>query len=404
MGNKSKRELLLDIDKEVQLITNDICAGSNIDDASAEFASNRLAKIYHSESLGRIQTLRKLDPFWADEQRKATGQTDEEMDDEFREFWLAMEKKNFYFDLDENTPNPAAAKWRRAKAANHGLADEYQKKKGFSDKAAYRQDWLKREFDKWAKRVQYKAGEINEKAESKDGQYISLAKIAVEEGGGRAGLRAAINWAHYCILLGGEMLEYCEGTKQMKYLHIVHRLTDTYKKINAKWTTWTHMDDPALPAPTAPAGGAPAALPAPEAASGEPAQEPAPSAAQPKSRASKKKTGAAAGEEAAPAGKKRKCNQGDDTGDAGKSTGDGNDGEPTGGHGKKVPTKSPAWLVEFRKVKNVYNIVTSQARTVSKSIKNDKKWAWAMAKVSDPNDPDGEPMSLNKHMNDALTE
>ncbi|CAK0894113.1 unnamed protein product, partial [Prorocentrum cordatum] len=227
---KTKQELLAEIENEADLITRDIASGHNADEMTMEFAAQRLVKIFNSDALKRIQELRAKDPLWAEEERRRTGQTDKTMDDEFTEFWETMQGKDFYFDLDESISNPAAAKWRRAKQADQKLADDYKEAKGWPAKAKFRRDWMEGQFTLWAAETKYKRGEINEKAESKDGQYIPLARIAVEYGGGLTGLRAAINWCQSCILLGGEHVEYCPRAKHLNYLHVVHKLTDTYKK------------------------------------------------------------------------------------------------------------------------------------------------------------------------------
>ncbi|CAK0809573.1 unnamed protein product [Prorocentrum cordatum] len=375
---KTKQELLAEIENEADLITRDIASGHNADEMTMEFAAQRLVKIFNSDALKRIQELRAKDPLWAEEERRRTGQTDKTMDDEFTEFWETMQGKDFYFDLDESISNPAAAKWRRAKQADQKLADDYKEAKGWPAKAKFRRDWMEGQFTLWAAETKYKRGEINEKAESKDGQYIPLARIAVEYGGGLTGLRAAINWCQSCILLGGEHVEYCPRAKHLNYLHVVHKLTDTYKKTMEKWEIWTKSADPSPEHGQGQGQGHVQGQEHVEAGkltgndkdkdkgNRKGTDHPVESAAKAKAKGKSK------------AKAKQKATSG----------GGGGDGGNPGDIGGDPPEKKGTFLTEFRKT-----------RTIQQCMVSDPDWSWASATSKDRN---GHDQLLSNAMTDAL--
>ena len=60
----------------------------------------------------------------------------------------------------------------------------------------------------------------HEMSESRQGFRFSLHRIAVEEGGGEAGMKAAVNYCLKCIHLGPPWVLYNEWTENMKFKYV----------------------------------------------------------------------------------------------------------------------------------------------------------------------------------------
>ena len=57
-----------------------------------------------------------------------------------------------------------------------------------------------------------------------------FGRILVEEGGGKAGRRAAANYALRCMALGGKCFLYDEWTQQLKLAYVVQGFRDTFEQ------------------------------------------------------------------------------------------------------------------------------------------------------------------------------
>ncbi len=61
---------------------------------------------------------------------------------------------------------------------------------------------------------------------TKLGRYLSVARIAQEEGGGSHGWKAALNYIMRAIDMGAPFVKRCELTKAMKFLYIVEGVNE----------------------------------------------------------------------------------------------------------------------------------------------------------------------------------
>ena len=125
------------------------------------------------------------------------------------------------------------------------LRQKYSMEKGWLDKSVFRAKWAKAEFQKWESLHKFEKVEGHDKTEGKNGRYLTLARIAVEEGGGKTGRRNSMNYCLRCIVLGGHWLKYDEEfTQSIKYLYIEHTLSEQYKTSWREFKSWSESRPP----------------------------------------------------------------------------------------------------------------------------------------------------------------
>ena len=77
-------------------------------------------------------------------------------------------------------------------------------------------------WDQFVQKKEHK--EEYEEEENKDGKFLSVAKIAVEEGyaaAPQAATQAATNYAIRCLTLGDKWFEFDSCTKTVNFLYVV---------------------------------------------------------------------------------------------------------------------------------------------------------------------------------------
>eukprot|EP00959_Pyramimonas_sp_CCMP1952_P055894 1167975-Pyramimonas_sp.AAC.1 len=112
-----------------------------------------------------------------------------------KSFWESIRKDDYKFKTEQVAGNPIASRWKRALDASRQLRADYAATKGYLNKEKFRADWAKRTADEWMQDNGFKETEEKINTEAMRGRYYSLAKIAVEEGGGPQGWRAAMKYA-----------------------------------------------------------------------------------------------------------------------------------------------------------------------------------------------------------------
>lgn len=147
------------------------------------------------------------------------------------EMWESLKSGNFMFNTSGAKGNPIAGRWARFIKNNPEAKAEYDQLSGYASRAKFRASWAEKKYDN------YKASKISTTSESKeeykDGTYYSLNRMAVEEGGGQEGKKAALLYAMKCQLLGKPWLFWDEWTQQPKYLYIVVGFKEKFTKA---WT------------------------------------------------------------------------------------------------------------------------------------------------------------------------
>ena len=94
----------------------------------------------------------------------------------------------------------------------------------------FRQKWARGEFQKWESIHKFEKSDTLSKTEGHEGRYLTMARIAHKEGGGKSGRRNSMNYCLRCVVLGGHWVKVdLEFSQCIKYLYIEHTLSEHYK-------------------------------------------------------------------------------------------------------------------------------------------------------------------------------
>ncbi|CAK0855302.1 unnamed protein product [Prorocentrum cordatum] len=220
-----------------------------------------------------------------------------EKDKKELEFWMKAAASNFEFAARGAAGNPAAGRWGRAPEASEQLEGRYEKataglegKAPWAKQKEFMQTWRQEEYEKHMKRSSKPVS--TKKTWAKTCKYLSIARMAWNEGGGKAGWLAASKRMTKCIAMGPPFLKYDGWSESLKGLFAEEEYSEEFDETWAQREEWLTKMTPeetaaagtgALPAPAAAASAQPApvaVLPAPAAAAVTPAREtPAPRAA-----------------------------------------------------------------------------------------------------------------------------
>jgi len=121
-------------------------------------------------------------------ERHEQRREEEEADPEAT-LWKAMQDDQFFFGTGGAAGNPMAGRWQRFIKGNPEQKALYDATKGLKRKAEFRRDWCKQKYDEYIQERSFTTT-VSEKSLS-EGRYYTLQRMAVEEGGGEVGLRAA---------------------------------------------------------------------------------------------------------------------------------------------------------------------------------------------------------------------
>ena len=118
---------------------------------------------------------------------------EEEDDDDEASFWENVKKAGFTVPARAEKGYPIAGRWARRLAADAKLRQTYEETQGRVAKATFRQNWAREQYKSYLETK--KVTEQHSVAEGMEGTMYSLERIAVEEGGGPAGTRNALQYA-----------------------------------------------------------------------------------------------------------------------------------------------------------------------------------------------------------------
>ena len=163
---------------------------------------------------------------WAKSQGDAVGD-DEEPAEVI--FWKRIAANNFNVPTD-GRKDPVAGRWQRWVESNpdHALAKEYKNCKKPATRAEVRKKWAKMQWDQSG--ATKTKTESHETTEGSDGRKISLERMAWLEGGGKNGLRNAVNYALMAQSLGAPWFTWDKWTKSDRYLYTNEIYRDIGKK------------------------------------------------------------------------------------------------------------------------------------------------------------------------------
>ena len=104
----------------------------------------------------------------------------------------------------------------RTEAKNGDLKEKHEQCHGMVAKAKFREDWAKGLYDKHVETHTMKY--VHSIVHEEDWTFLPLARIVVEEGGGRTGMTVAINYCCQHMIECPAWYEYSEWTKTAKFL------------------------------------------------------------------------------------------------------------------------------------------------------------------------------------------
>lgn len=139
-----------------------------------------------------------------------------------------LQKDNFNFAAQGNKDNPMAGLWQRSLKKDPGLKQMYAAVIGHKDKAEFRRKFAESKCAEFQskKKVVNKFEAIN----TKGGKFRTVTRMAQEEGGGAAGLRAAINIAMSAIELGPEWYMWDARARNFKALYMETGYQENFAK------------------------------------------------------------------------------------------------------------------------------------------------------------------------------
>ena len=150
--------------------------------------------------------------------------------------WNALVGSNFHFKTSGAAGNPIAGKWARYLKKHPEFKKEYEKSDTPDAKKLLRRQWCEGQYNQY-KETKSHTISYSTKDES-EGTMFGLHRIAVEEGGGEAGMKAALNYCLRCIKEGPGWVEYNEWTQTAKYRYVVQRKTETNAECWQKKSSW----------------------------------------------------------------------------------------------------------------------------------------------------------------------
>ena len=258
-------------------------------------------------------------------------------------YWNDLKQHDFYFGTLGSKGNPIAGKWARYLRGDAAAKAAYDQLTGQKAKSDFRANWCKGTYDSYMESKRYREKQTH--TDISNGQYFSFGRILVEEGGGKAGRRAAANYALRCMALGGKWFLYDEWTQQLKFAYVVQGFRDTFEQ---EWV----LEKVSAQHEAAVTAGEAAASPSVTAAS----------------------AGAGQSDAAEPALVEPKANA--------KSKAKGKADTPTKGQAKSGAKRKDALcqaMLRAKKMKLDYNAATAAATQLQSSIQSDDGWGWARA-------------------------
>jgi hypothetical protein len=244
----SKGALMHSLNLQIDSMEDDLKNNyTTVNENTVSTFEKRLEQFHNSEMLTNLNELRKADPTFKLDDADVNDESSSMCSGTARDrgekvFWEEMKKAGFQFGTRCPKGNPAAGRWARALKADSKLREKYLQKKGFADKDAFRQEWLKAEFKRWSSRVGYTSLEENRKEIIKDGSYLTLARVVWKEGPGVNGLRSAIRYCTRCMLLQSHWVKFCDMRQTLLFFYVVEKVSDKQIKAWRKFQTWTKDD------------------------------------------------------------------------------------------------------------------------------------------------------------------
>ena len=167
-----------------------------------------------------VETLKRGNGSSDNKKKKKPPVTDKEIDgDTDADFWTKLKENGFQFGLDGAKGNPIAGLWQRHLDNNPKARKEYNEIAGHTAKRKFRADWAQYHHMKYVETMNHV--ETEKRAHTNKGHYLPLGRIAQKEGGGKDGLKAALNYCLRCWELQGTWIRRCNFARRWKFLYMV---------------------------------------------------------------------------------------------------------------------------------------------------------------------------------------
>ena len=189
-----------------------------------------------AESLLAEHVAKSLESNTGFEEQRPSLEGERSGDDEM-EVWKALKQNGFKFKARGDKGNAVAGRFARALDNDAELKGQYAAAQGHAGKDRVRRQWAEKEYTSFME-ARTQTDKYTEEQET-EGTFLSLNRIAVEEGGGSVGMQAAINYAMNAAKAGPKFVEYNEWTKQATYNYIVKKQRDKSTQewsLSKKWT------------------------------------------------------------------------------------------------------------------------------------------------------------------------
>ena len=152
--------------------------------------------------------------------------------------WQNMQQKSFHFDAQGGKGNPMAGRWAKwiNDPENAAKKEEYKKSVGRESKLTFRADWAKKEYDRYKSQKSFTQSHSH--IQRTKGKLLSLPRIAWKEGGGKAGMTAAVRHACRCMTLGAPWVKWDGWTGFPKFMHCEEGFEDLFQQqweIKKEW-------------------------------------------------------------------------------------------------------------------------------------------------------------------------
>ncbi|CAK0902114.1 unnamed protein product, partial [Prorocentrum cordatum] len=167
--------------------------------------------------------------------------------DPLDQFWQGVKDSGSWeFAARASAGNVAASKFDAYLKANPAQKTEYGQCKGHAAKSNFRMKWAQAQYEeRVAVRVR---SQIEQHSIIKQGFYRSAGRIAVEEGGGTAGVRNATNYCIRCLDMGYPFVKFDgEFTQSARFLYVEDGFREEFTNLWAKHVTdktTTKLDRP----------------------------------------------------------------------------------------------------------------------------------------------------------------
>eukprot|EP00959_Pyramimonas_sp_CCMP1952_P432461 9056103-Pyramimonas_sp.AAC.1 len=189
----------------------------------------QMAELYKGALLDKMRSLKGHHP-------DTPLKTDSEPSEEDK-MWEKYRQNGFNFSCKGKQGNPMGGRWQRA-VKKPDLKNKYQAAQAAGQEAMtkFRREWCEGQYTEYIE----KRSKVESRKQEffKTAVYLSIGRIAWLEGGGQAGMRAAVKYMAKAMIHGGKWVVYDDMTEQVKALYVQQGFNDVVATEWKKHTEW----------------------------------------------------------------------------------------------------------------------------------------------------------------------